>query len=129
MFDAIFAFSTAIKEASKSLNLNEGQVSCVEDRPLQIGSLLPHYVEKVSVQGLTGQISFQNRERREFSLDVLQLKETGLFKCGDWSPANGLNFTFYDEVYKEDTTSSRKSPLRVVTLVVSRGYRAFFGAI
>lgn len=47
MFDSIFAFSAAIKEASKSLNLNEGQVSCVEDRPLQIGSLLPHYVEKV----------------------------------------------------------------------------------
>ena len=80
MFDAIFAFSAAIKEASKSLNLNEGHVSCVEDRPLEIGSLLPHYIEKTSVQGLTGLISFQNRERREFSLDVLQLKETGLFK-------------------------------------------------
>lgn len=41
-----------------------------------------------------------------------------MFKCGDWSPSNGLNFTFYDEVYKEETSSTRKSPLRVVTLVV-----------
>ncbi len=103
MFDSIFAFASAIKEAGKSLNLNEGKVSCAEDHPLEIGSLLTHYVEKVwivvdlksrkttyfkkkqskkkvSVQGLTGLISFQNRERRDFSLDILQLKETGLFK-------------------------------------------------
>ena len=47
MFDSIFAFSAAIKEAAKSLNLNEGQVSCISNRPLEIGSLLPDYVEKV----------------------------------------------------------------------------------
>lgn len=41
------------------------------------------------------------------------------FKCGDWSPSTGLNFTFYDEVYKEEASTNRKSPLRVVTLVVS----------
>ncbi len=74
------------------------------------------------MQGLTGLISFQNRERKTFDLDVLQLKETGLFKCGDWSPSAGLNFTYYDEVYKEDTTSNRRNPLRVVTLVVNRTF-------
>ena len=41
-----------------------------------------------------------------------------MLKCGDWSPTKGLNFTFYDEVYREETSLSRKSPLRVVTLVV-----------
>jgi len=35
---------------------------------------------QVSVNGLTGLISFKNKKRSEFSLDVLQLKETGLFK-------------------------------------------------
>jgi hypothetical protein len=49
MFDTIFAFSSAIKEAAKSLNLNEGKVSCAEDHPLEIGSLLPHYLDKVII--------------------------------------------------------------------------------
>jgi hypothetical protein len=35
---------------------------------------------KISVRGLTGLIKFQNKQRREFDLDVLQLKESGLFK-------------------------------------------------
>ena len=99
MFDSIFAFSAAIKEAIKSLNLNEGQVSCVDDRPLQIGSLLPHYVEKVSVEGLTGQINFQNRERREFTLDVLQLKETGLFKVKNRTITLKIKYLYLKDLF------------------------------
>lgn len=80
MFDSIFAFATAIKEAEKTLALNQGNVSCLEDKHLTYGSLLTTYVEKVGVRGLTGLITFQNKQRRDFELDVLQLKENGLFK-------------------------------------------------
>jgi hypothetical protein len=73
----------------------------------------------VYANGLTGSISFQDKQRKEFELDVLQLKETGLFKCGSWSNEHGLNFTFYDEVYEEEANSLKKGTLRVVTLVVS----------
>ncbi len=48
-----------------------------------------------------------------------------MLKCGDWSPTKGLNFTFYDEVYREETSLSRKSPLRVVTLVVIIIFNSF----
>ena len=118
LFDAIFTLSAAIKEAEKSLDLNEGNVSCFERKTLSYGKILSHYVENVAVNGLTGLITFENRQRKDIELDVMQLKETGLFKCGMWSPKNRLNFTFYDEVYEEDASLSKKKPFRVVTLVV-----------
>lgn len=100
MFDSIFAFATAIKEAEKYVNMYDSKVSCADDRPLEVGKVLPNYLEKVkltnktlheiklnflkklkiSINGLTGLITFKNKKRSEFSLDVLQLKETGLFK-------------------------------------------------
>ncbi len=54
---------------------------------------------------------------------MLQLKETGLYKCGTWSNELGLNFTFYDEIYEEEANSLKKGTLRVVTLVVSSTIR------
>jgi len=106
MFDSIFAFSAAIKEAEKHVNLYEGNVSCPQNKHLSYGSTLRTFFEnvnfytknfltmnrtflkriffvnkiKISVRGLTGLIKFQNKQRREFDLDVLQLKESGLFK-------------------------------------------------
>ena len=120
IFDAIYMMATVINEAEKTLNLREGHgVSCSEHRPFSHGSLLSTFVEKVAAQGLTGGIRFQDKQRKEFELDVLQLKETGLFKCGSWSNELGLNFTFYDEIYEEEANSLKKGVLRVVTLVVS----------
>lgn len=119
MFDAVYLMSSVIREAERTLNLNEAKLSCMERKSLVNGIMLSTHVEKASVSGLTGLISFQNKQRKEFELDVLQLKETGLFKCGAWSNEHGLNFTFYDEIYEEDGSTLKKGTLRVVTLVVS----------
>jgi hypothetical protein len=48
MFDSIFAFATALKEAEKYVNLYDSKVSCAEDRPLEVGKALPSYLEKVT---------------------------------------------------------------------------------
>lgn len=80
LFDSIFAFASAVKEAERALSLSEGNVSCNENKALKFGGQLSSYVERVSVRGLTGLINFQNKQRRVFELDVLQLKEIGLFK-------------------------------------------------
>lgn len=124
LFDAIFTLSTAIKEAEKSFDLNTGSVSCYNKSTLSFGRHLSEYVERVNIEGLTGQITFSKKERRDFLLDVYQLKETGLFKCGSWSLKQRLNFTFYDEVYEDLVFSPKKNQFRVVTLVVSRSFRS-----
>ncbi len=123
LFDAVYFISSMIREAEKTektpLNINAANsVSCTANKPLNYGSILNTLTEKTFTTGLTGLISFQNKKRKEFELDVLQLKESGLFKCGSWSHEMGLNFTFYDEIYEADV-NPKKGVLKVVTLVVS----------
>ncbi|RNA26254.1 glutamate receptor kainate 2-like isoform X1, partial [Brachionus plicatilis] len=117
LFDSIFTLASAIREAEQAISLVEGNVSCISSKSLSYGRKFGTFVERVAVHGLTGLIKFQNKQRREFDLDVLQLKEIGLYKCGTWSSQKGLNFTFYDEVYEDNTINSRKNNFRVVTLV------------
>jgi len=47
MFDSIFAFSAAIKEAEKYVNLYDGNVSCPENKHLSYGNTLRTYFENV----------------------------------------------------------------------------------
>ena len=53
MFDSIFAFATAIKEAEKYVNMYDSKVSCADDRPLEVGKVLPNYLEKVKLTNKT----------------------------------------------------------------------------
>jgi ionotropic kainate glutamate receptor 2 len=48
LFDAIFVMSSIVKEAEKTLNLNEGGISCTDNKPLNHGTMLSTFVEKVS---------------------------------------------------------------------------------
>jgi hypothetical protein len=48
MFDAVYAFATAIREAQRTLSLTSGNVSCADDRPLAVGNSLSTFVERVS---------------------------------------------------------------------------------
>ena len=48
MFDTIYAFATAIKSAERSIRgLEGGNVSCPDDKHLEIGSQLSSFVENV----------------------------------------------------------------------------------
>ncbi len=47
MFDGVYAFASAIREAQKSLILHTGNVSCSDDKPLLQGSSLSTFVERV----------------------------------------------------------------------------------
>jgi hypothetical protein len=47
MFDAVYAFATAIREAQRTLSLGSGNVSCGADKPLSFGNSLSTFVERV----------------------------------------------------------------------------------
>lgn len=121
IFDSLFSLATVIKEAEKTVNFNDANVSCIKEKSLAYGRLMKGFLQDIAVNGLTGLITFRNNQRKEFELDALQLKESGVIKCGDWSPLNGLNFTFYDEVYqtldKTGIIDPRKEAKRLITLV------------
>lgn len=52
------------------------------------------------LQGLTGNIEFNEGKRSNFKLDLLKLKKEEIRKVGQWTPAEGVNITdpsaFYD---------------------------------
>jgi ionotropic glutamate receptor len=48
LFDAIFVLTAIVKEAEKTLNLNEEGISCADNKPLTHGTMLSTFVEKVS---------------------------------------------------------------------------------
>ena len=67
MFDSIFAFATAIKEAEKYVNMYDSKVSCADDRPLEVGKVLPNYLEKVKLTNKTLQ--------KEKKINFLKIKD------------------------------------------------------
>lgn len=52
------------------------------------------------LQGLTGNIEFNEGKRSNFKLDLLKLKKEEIQKVGHWTPSEGINITdpsaFYD---------------------------------
>lgn len=78
---------------------------------VQQNTLLPHtantYIFKnfytflqSGLQGLTGNIEFNEGKRSNFKLDLLKLKKEEIVKVGQWTPSEGINITdpsaFYD---------------------------------
>lgn len=55
---------------------------------------------QTGLQGLTGNIEFNEGKRSNFKLDLLKLKKEEIKKVGQWTPAGGINITdpsaFYD---------------------------------
>ncbi len=80
LFDSVFALSHAIQEAEKHIDFNGDIVSCDDNKSLRYGTALSKYMDRVTVNGLSGLIKFENRQRKEIDMDVLQLKEVGLVK-------------------------------------------------
>ncbi len=77
----MLALSNAVKEAEKSLDFRYGNVSCNNNKQLKYGTSIGIYLDKVSILGLTGQITFDNRKRRDFELEVIQLREIGIIEA------------------------------------------------
>jgi hypothetical protein len=83
LFDSVFALANAIKEAEKSLDFRYGNVSCNDNKALKYGTSIGNYLDKVSITGLTGYITFDNRKRRDFELEIIQLRESGIIEVSN----------------------------------------------
>lgn len=56
---------------------------------------------QTNLQGLTGNLEFQEGKRTNFKVDLLKLKKEEVRKVGTWTPDEGINITdpnaFYDQ--------------------------------
>ncbi|XP_023227621.1 glutamate receptor ionotropic, kainate 1-like [Centruroides sculpturatus] len=68
---------------------------------------------------MTGEIKFdKDGYRRNFTLDIVELKPGGLKKVGIWSSSSGVSFSNnYVSVLKEAMLSLKNKTLKVTTLI------------
>ena len=52
------------------------------------------FLETVELVGLSGDVYFSHGKRRDFSLDLIQLTESGVMTAGKWDTKSGVNATY-----------------------------------
>ncbi|KAK2148217.1 hypothetical protein LSH36_509g01044 [Paralvinella palmiformis] len=109
MYDAVYVLAHAVQQVDASTRLRLVNLSCEGDQAWAFGSSLYNYLNLVEMEGLTGRITFDRGRRYEFRLDVLQLKDTGLKKVGEWNPTDGLNFTSRQDMITSSSVFSNKT--------------------
>ncbi|XP_037081492.1 LOW QUALITY PROTEIN: glutamate receptor ionotropic, kainate 2-like [Pollicipes pollicipes] len=93
LYDAVHVLAAAVRDLSTPLDLSVTPLDCAGEFMWAHGDSLINYMRMVKQDGLTGRIEFDAEGRRTFfSLDVVELKESGLVRLGSWSP-RGSNMT------------------------------------
>ncbi|XP_064613530.1 glutamate receptor ionotropic, kainate 2-like isoform X2 [Liolophura sinensis] len=93
IFDAVMLFAKGLEFLDRSTRLTKANQSCDEGEPWASGDNLYSFMTKANVKGLTGLLELQQGRRLSYKLDIMELKETGLYKVGKWDMLNGLNFS------------------------------------
>ncbi|XP_069132310.1 glutamate receptor ionotropic, kainate 2-like isoform X2 [Argopecten irradians] len=119
MYDAAYLFGLALDELLKYQSVKTVSLSCSKPQLWNDGISLLNYMKAVRFEGLTGEIHYENSDKRtDFQLDVVELTMTGLQKVGKWNTRDGVNIT---KSYKERQTQVLKDlankTLKVVTVV------------
>ena len=69
---------------------------------------------------MSGNITFDQRgQRTNFTLEIVELKKTGLVKVGVWTDSHGVKFTRnFTETYTEIVESLQNKTMIVTTIEV-----------
>ncbi|XP_071115475.1 glutamate receptor ionotropic, kainate 2-like isoform X1 [Haliotis cracherodii] len=121
-YDAVQLFSLALHELSQAQDVTKAVLSCDTKQTFQFGNSLLNFMKSLNFEGLSGPIRYDNGERRDFSLDVLELKLTGLMKVGTWNRHIGVNMTKTDDERRKEVESSLKNTTLEVVAVVEAPY-------
>lgn len=85
------------------------------DRPTAI-VLITIYLYQTVVQGLTGDVKFDNQGyRTNFAVDVIELTSSGITKVGTWNSTEGLTIT---RKYDEKKSENNKTFIVMLALVI-----------
>ena len=64
--------------------------------------------------GLSGKVFFSHGKRKEFSLDMIQLTESGVKTAGEWDSKTGLNATCKPAVIKRPDYSTTRDTCMII---------------
>ncbi|XP_053398088.1 glutamate receptor ionotropic, kainate 2-like [Mercenaria mercenaria] len=117
MYDAVNLFANALKELTVAQQFETVGLSCNKKQTWQYGNSLLNYMKSMDMDGLSGDIRFNNGKRTDFKLDIIELSQSGLRNVGNWQPRSGINITTsYKDRRKETLNKLSNMTLRIVTV-------------
>lgn len=95
LFDAVSLFVRAVDDLDRTQVVYGPSLTCeTRSSPWAFGSILINFMKMMNVNGLTGNIKFDDHgQRTDFTLDVIEYKKTGFRKSGTWDPRNKVTIT------------------------------------
>ncbi|KAF2883312.1 hypothetical protein ILUMI_22872, partial [Ignelater luminosus] len=97
-FDSVYVFAKGLAAMG---SIKPANLSCEMEKPWDDGLSLYNYIDAVSgLQGLTGNIEFNEGKRSNFKLDLLKLKKEEIKRVGHWTPTGGINITDPNAFYE-----------------------------
>ncbi|KYB25025.1 hypothetical protein TcasGA2_TC031399 [Tribolium castaneum] len=98
IIDAVTMFGEVLNRLPKDFAIPS--IDCASDKAWTYGTTLTNLVKSVKYPGYTGLIQFDNFGLRSaFGLEIIELKEGGIIKIGNWNYSDGLNI---NRVYPPD---------------------------
>ncbi|KAK4873456.1 hypothetical protein RN001_015485, partial [Aquatica leii] len=101
VFDSVYVFAKGLSAMESGHTLKPANLSCDLEKPWDDGLSLYNYIDAVAgLQGLTGNIEFNEGKRTNFKLDLLKLKKEEIKKVGHWTSSGGINITDPNAFYE-----------------------------
>ncbi|KAF5281001.1 hypothetical protein FQA39_LY05206 [Lamprigera yunnana] len=102
VFDSVYVFAKGLSAMESGHIIRPTNLSCDLEKPWDDGLSLYNYLDAVSsLQGLTGNIEFNEGKRTNFKLDLLKLKKEEIKKVGHWTSSGGINITDPNAFYEK----------------------------
>ncbi|KAG4072084.1 hypothetical protein HA402_015583 [Bradysia odoriphaga] len=116
IYDGFLLLAEAFQQF-KVAELRPKTLSCSNNEAWEYGNSITNFMRNAVVQGLTGEVKFDNRGyRSSFAVDVIELTSSGIAKVGTW---NGkLNISRPEPKKSEDTMAAGDGSLKNTTFVV-----------
>ncbi|XP_013790790.1 glutamate receptor ionotropic, kainate 1-like, partial [Limulus polyphemus] len=123
IYDAVKLFAKALADFDTSKTVVFPPIFCESGEPSEdaIGTSIRNLMKLIKIQGLTGEVKFdQQGYRSEFHLDLLFLSQDGFKKIGGWHSSYGINITLNATSEYNSLLLQNKS--LIVTTVINPPY-------
>uniref|UniRef100_A0A336MVV7 CSON005520 protein n=1 Tax=Culicoides sonorensis TaxID=179676 RepID=A0A336MVV7_CULSO len=88
------------------------------------GDKISRYIRKIEIEGLTGNISFNDQGKRtNFTLNIVEMNSNSeIIKIGDWSDTKGLEILSFKSLKSIERNRIEKNRTFIVTTIIEEPY-------
>ncbi|XP_061104023.1 glutamate receptor ionotropic, kainate 1 isoform X3 [Conger conger] len=121
MYDAVYMVAVA---AQRSTQMTVSSLQCHRHKPWRFGPRFMNLFKEAQWNGLTGHVLLNRTDglRKDFTLDVISLREDGTAKVAVWNSITGLNLTELSLAENMNISDSMANRTLIVTTILENPY-------